>query len=343
LGDKCYNPPLLAIFNEVIAMTTYDVVTLGETMLRLTPPLLLRLEQTKTFDIEIGGSESNLSVGLVRLGMRVAWLSRLTSNAPGRMIANQIRAFGVDISHVVWTPHDRIGIYYLEEGKAPRGSQVIYDRANSAMSRMSPDDLPQDLFQPDRAKILHLSGITLALSDSASKTAYRAAALAKAAGWRISFDINYRARLWSAADAVAGCDAMANMTDILFMPLRDAQSLYGAPENVEDALHYLRERYPSPNIVLTTGEEGAVGLTADGTIHHQRAFPAEAVGRVGGGDAFVSGFLYGYLTHDTLADGLLWGTAAAAFKYSVPGDIPLFTYEELAQLVKSGEGGSLRR
>lgn len=324
-------------------MADYDVVTLGETMLRLTPPLLLRLEQTKTFDIEIGGSESNLSVGLVRLGMRVAWLSRLTSNAPGRMIANQIRAFGVDISHVVWTPHDRIGIYYLEEGKAPRGSQVIYDRANSAMSRISPEDLPRDLFQPGRAKILHLSGITLALSESASKTCYQAAEWAKAAGWRLSFDINYRARLWSAADAVAGCDAMAHMTDVLFMPLRDAQYLYGAPENVEDALQFLRQRYPSPNIVLTTGEEGAVGLTADGTIHHQKAFPAEAVGRVGGGDAFVAGFLYGYLTHNTLPDGLLWGTAAAAFKYSVPGDIPLFTYDELAQLVKSGEGGVLRR
>ena len=295
-------------------MSNYDVVTFGETMIRLTPPLLQRLEQTRTFDIEIGGSESNLSVGLVRLGMRVAWVSRLTSNSLGRMVANELRGYGVDVSHVCWTLHDRVGVYFLEEGKAPRGSQVIYDRANSAMSRMTPDDLPQDLFQPDRAKILHVSGITLAISETASKTAYKAAELAQAAGWKISFDINYRARLWSAEESVAGCHRLAEMADILYMPLRDAQHLYDAPESIEDALKHLRERYSKPNIVLTNGEHGASAMTANGDIYHQAAFPAEEVGRVGGGDAFVSGFLYGYLTHDTVAEGLLWGTAAAAHK-----------------------------
>lgn len=324
-------------------MPKYDVITLGETMLRLTPPNLLRLEQTKSFDLEVGGSESNLSVGLARLGMDVSWISRLNSNGLGRIITNELRGYGVDVSHVVWTEDDRVGVYFLEEGRAPRGSQVIYDRADSAMSRMSPDDLPRDLFQPDNARMLHLSGITLAIGASALKTGYQAAEWAKAAGWQVSFDVNYRAKLWSAQESVAGCDAMAKLADILIMPLRDAQHLYGAPEKPEDALSYLREKYTNPNIVLTNGGEGSLALSSSGEFHTQEAFKAEAVGRVGGGDAFVSGFLFGYLTYDSLADGLLWGNAAAALKYSMVGDIPLFTYDEVAQLVQSGEGGSLRR
>ena len=324
-------------------MTNYDIVTLGETMIRLTPPLLQRLEQTKTFDIEVGGSESNLAVGLARLGINVAWISRLTNNALGRIIANELRGYGVDVSHVIWTENDRVGVYFLEEGKAPRGNQVIYDRADSAMSRIALGDLPQGLFQPNQAKILHVSGITLALSDSASKTVYQAVEWAKAAGWQISFDINYRAKLWAADEAVAGCDALAQMADMLFMPFRDAQYLYQAPDNIEQALYHLRERYSHPNIMLTNGGEGASGLAMDGTVYHQRAFTAEAVGRVGGGDAFVAGFLYGYLTHETVAKGLLWGTAAAAHKYSTPGDIPLFTHDELVQLLASGDSGTLWR
>src|SRR4051812_14873032 len=119
----------------------FDVVTLGETMLRLTPPLMKRLEQATTLDIAIGGSEYNTSVGLARLGLKVSWISRLTSNGLGSLIANTLRGYGVDTSFVSWTDQDRIGLYFLEEGLAPRGSTVVYDRANSALSRMQPDDL----------------------------------------------------------------------------------------------------------------------------------------------------------------------------------------------------------
>ena len=324
-------------------MAKYDVVTLGETMLRLTPPNLLRFEQARSFDLEVGGSESNLSVGMVRLGMDVAWISRLTDNAPGHIITNELRRYGVDVSHVVWTDEDRVGVYFLEQGRAPRGSQVIYDRADSAMSRMKPEDLPRDLFQPDNAKMLHVSGITLAIGESAKQTGYQAAEWAKEAGWQISFDVNYRGKLWSPEESNAGCDPIASIADILIMPLRDAQVLYGAPEKPEDALHFLREKYANPNIVLTNGDAGSLALSTDGEVYKQDAFFAENVGRVGAGDAFVSGFLYGYLTHDSVADGLIWGNAGAAYKFCMVGDIPLFTYEEIAQLVQSGESGTLRR
>ncbi len=108
--------------------TRYDVITLGETMLRFTPPQLKRLEQTTGFDIEVGGTESNTAVGLARLGLNVAWLSRLTDNPLGRIIEQAIAKNGVDTSHIIWTDQDRVGLYFLEEGRIPRGSRVIYDR-----------------------------------------------------------------------------------------------------------------------------------------------------------------------------------------------------------------------
>ena len=144
----------------------FDVITLGETMLRLTPPALRRIEQTQTFDLEIGGSESNTSVGLARMGLKVAWVSRLTDNALGRLIARGIATQGVDVSQVVWTREHRIGVYFLEEGRPPRPSRVIYDRADSAFSHMTPADLPLSLFAPGGARLLHVTGITPALGPT---------------------------------------------------------------------------------------------------------------------------------------------------------------------------------
>lgn len=322
---------------------TYDVITLGETMLRLTPPQFQRIEQAHQFEIHVGGSESNVVSGLSRLGLRTAWLSRLTANPVGRLITSQIQAHGVDVSHVVWTNEDRVGLYFLEEGKAPRGSQVIYDRADSAVSQMTPDELPAGLFQPGAARLLHLSGITPALGPNAAATTLHAAQQAKAAGWQFCFDINYRARLWSPQEAVEGCEPLAALADILILPLRDAVSLYGTPNNAEAALAHLRERYPNPLIVLTLSAAGSACLAPEGTFTQQASFPAEPIGRLGGGDAFVAGFLYATLSGYGLDDRLRWGNAAAAHKYSTPGDLPFYTRDELAALVASGEAKGLNR
>src|SRR5690606_33298495 len=153
----------------------------------------------------------------------------MTDNALGHSIVNGIRAHGVDTSQVIWTKEDRVGLYFYEEGKAPRGGTVIYDRANSAISKMTPSELPQQLFQNNHAKLLHLSGITLRMGDSAAAWTCRAAGLAKQAGFLLSFDINDRSLLWSSQEAVEACHGLASMADIIFLPLRDAVSLYGTP------------------------------------------------------------------------------------------------------------------
>lgn len=319
---------------------SYDVVTLGETMLRFTPPVALRLEQAQSFEVHIGGSESNMAVGLARLGLKVCWLSRLTDNPLGWMIANAVRAQGVDISLTVWTEADRVGLYFLEEGQAPRGSQVIYDRRNSAMSRMQPEQFPAHLFQPGGARLLHLTGITLALSSDAYATAQRALELAKAAGWQISFDVNYRGKLWSQDAARQGCKPFMEAADLIFLPKRDACMICDLPSFIpyEMALSELRSLYPQATIVMTLGDQGAAALTADGQTYSQPVFPAEAVCRLGRGDAFVAGFLYQFLensSHERIAAALRWGNAMAALKYSIEGDMPLVRRHEVEALVNS--------
>ena len=129
----------------------YDVVTLGEAMLRLSPPNYMRLEQTDSFDVNVGGSELNTSVGVARFGMRTAWVTKLVKSPLGRMVANKAREHGIDTSHIVWVDEGRVGIYYLELGSTPRASRVIYDRKDSAVSKLGPGEVLAHHFEGDKA------------------------------------------------------------------------------------------------------------------------------------------------------------------------------------------------
>ena len=320
----------------------FDVVTLGEGLLRFTPPNLRRIEQTSSLDIEVGGSEGNVAVGLARLGLRTAWLSRLTDNPLGRLIAQKLAGAGVDTSHVIWTSEDRVGVYYLEEGRAPRVSQVIYDRQGSAMSRMRPEHLPAVLFAPGAARWLHVSGITIGIGEEARRSALRAIDLAKAAGWGVSFDFNYRSKLWSASDAGRHCDPVCAAADMVIISRNDALAIHGVMSaDEEPAVRAVAARFPGRTVVLTLSQDGAAGVTPDGQYARQPAFPvADPVGRIGGGDAFAAGFLFGHLTGPSddallrLRLALRWGTAVAALKYATPGDLPLIDRAEVERLVQ---------
>ncbi len=324
-------------------MTRYDVLTFGESMLRLTPPGFLRIEQTRSFDIWVGGTESNTAVGLARLGMKAAWLSRLPATPMGRYIRNRVAQYGVDVGHVVWAGADeRLGIYYHEKAQAPRASEIIYDRKDSAMSRMTPDDLPADLFGAGVARALHLTGITLAISDGARETAHEAIRRAKAAGWPVSFDTNYRSKLWGGAEAAAGCHHAMSLADVIFCPLGDYEALYGGADERE-AIAALARRYPQALVVMTLGAGGAQAMTKAGDHLRQPAILAGEVGRIGGGDAFTAGFLYGWLTFADIELALKWGVAMSAHKYTIPGDLPLVDREAVADLVAGAPGGGLIR
>jgi 2-dehydro-3-deoxygluconokinase len=320
-------------------MPVYDVVTLGETMLRFTPPAMQRIEQTQTFEIHVGGSESNTAVGLARLGMKVCWLSRLTDNSLGRIISGTIARFGVDTSRIIWTDEDRVGLYFYEPSQPPRSGSIIYDRAESALSQMQPDDLPGDIFTEQGGRLLHLTGITPA--TGAVDVSLRAMQLAQKAGWQISFDMNYRRKLWDPQAARAGCEPFMQAAHVIFISLDDVNTIYSPISSPTEALEMLASLYPQAAIVMTLGAKGATARTVDGTIVEQPTFPAGDLGRIGGGDAFSAGFLYGYLNEsgaDHIALALRWGAACAALKYSISGDLPLFEYAEALALVQQGAG-----
>lgn len=320
----------------------YDVVTLGETMIRYSPTGLERLEQSPSFEVHVGGSESNTIVGLSRLGLKTCWISRLTDNALGRRISNAIAAHGVDVSHVVWTDEDRIGTYYYEPGLAPRPSLVVYDRAGSAFSRFKVDALPM---QPIRStRLLHTTGISLALGGGcrALLAAARDAAVEQRA--QISFDFNYRSRLWSMADAKQHSEVWVKRSDIVLMSKRDACAWSGLEPDTEDevVLRALARDREDLCTVLTLGEHGAIGMAA-GKSDVASTTQVHGVGRLGGGDAFSAGFLYGWLQGWDLRTNLRWGNAAAALKYSIPGDLPWIHRDEIAGvLAATGNRGVIR-
>lgn len=316
---------------------SFDVITLGETMLRLTPPGFDRLEQATALEMHIGGSESNTAVGLARLGHRTAWLSRLPNNVLGHLVASTIGRYGVDVSHVLWSADsDRLGTYYLERGKPPRGSQVLYDRRDSAISKMQPSELPSQLFAPNKAKLFHTSGITLGISQSSAATAQLAAELAKAAEMLVSFDVNYRAKLWRPEAARDSCVDFIKLADIVFLPVRDAHTVFGLEEPTDEAiLHNLSRHVPNCTIVMTLGARGAIAIDRHGETYRQAAFPTTEVERLGSGDAFAAGYLANFLEHANIASALRWGCATASLKYTIPGDLPLVHRHEVESLVIS--------
>ena len=203
----------------------YDVVTLGETMIRLSPPSFQRLEQTTTLEVRVGGAELNVAVDAARLGLRTAWLSKLPDNPLGRMVANKAREHGVDVSHVIWTKEGRMGLYFVEFGAQPRASSVLYDRADSALSQMRPADFDwAAIFS--QARLFHVSGITPALSPSCAEATLAAARAAREAGCTVSVDVNYRAKLWSEEEAGRVMTALMDSTDILITTEEDTKRVY---------------------------------------------------------------------------------------------------------------------
>lgn len=316
----------------------YDVLTMGEALLRLTPPHYQRFEQTKALEMHIGGSELNTAVGLSRMGMRVRWLSRLTDNGIGRRIERELIAQGVDVSAICWTSDQRTGIYYMEEGKTPRASQVIYDRAGSAMSHITPDNIEIETLFADSPRLFHVSGITLAISDTSAEATQKLWHACHERDVLLSFDVNYRAKLWTTSQARARCEMWMQSAHLIFIPERDALALYDTSDLTE-----LHRRYPQATLIMTRGAHGADGITPNGDISHQAVYPTETVCRIGGGDAFSAGYLYGYLHQAPVGLCLQYGAALAALKYSLAGDLPIIDRQQVFDLIQNNTAPSVQR
>jgi len=324
---------------------SYDLVTFGETMIRLSPPDHHRLEQTSLLDVNVGGSELNVAVTAQRLGLDTSYVTRLTNNPLGRMVKNKAREHGVDTSHIVWTDDDRVGTYFVEFGASPRPNSVLYDRRDSAIARICPGEVDWDnTFRG--TKVFHTSGITPALSETAAEATKEAVQAAKEAGLKVSIDLNYRARLWSQKRARAVMTKLVNAADILITTEEDTERVFGIKkDNYEEVAKALADQFHLEAVAITLRETPSVwrntwtGITyANGQIYRGPKFDIEVVDRVGAGDSFTGGFLFGYLD-DGPAAGVRYGIAISALKQTNPGDLCWATRKEVERLL---DGGGLR-
>ncbi len=323
----------------------HEVVTFGEAMIRLGPPNFRRLEQTHSLDVQVGGAELNTAVALARMGRSAAWVSRLTDNPLGRLVRNQAREAGVSTEHVVWTPEDRVGLYFVEFGAAPRASGVLYDRKDAAIAHIQPGMVPwADVLRG--VKWFHTSGVTPALSASAAAVTAEALQAAKAAGVGVSIDLNYRSKLWTQAEARRCMTEFMQFCDVLITTEEDAEKVLGVTgKDHEDTALQLTRRFPLRAAAITIRDNPLVWKNQwtaiacrDGRILKTRTYEVEIVDRIGAGDSFAAGLIHGLLDGD-LQKGLDWGVAASALKHTLPGDFSWITPSEVENILK---GGGLR-
>ena len=341
------------------------VVTFGEIMMRLCPPGFQRFVQARSWDVTYAGAETSVAVSLVNYGIPADFVTRLPKNEVGKACLNFVRQFGVGTSKIVWGG-DRLGIYFLETGAMQRGSLVIYDRAGSSISTIEPGMVDWKAVFAD-ADWFHTTGITPALSKGAADACIEAAKTANAMGLTVSADMNYRANLWKWGKKAAEVmpDLMAQC-HVAIGNEEDAEKVFGiAAPGVDvtkgkveaDAYKYvadeLARRFPTLKTIAFTlrGSLSASHNTWSGVLWDQGAFHVaptyditHIVDRVGGGDAFVAGLIYGLRTYgDDRQKALKFAVAASCLKHSVFGDSNMVTVTEAEGIMAGDVSGRVSR
>ncbi len=292
-------------------------------MLRFSPGPGERIETATELEFRTAGAESNVAIAASNLGLDTSWCSKLPDSPLGRRVTREVQSHGVT-TNVTWASQGRQGTYYIEHGGEPRGTTVMYDRADAAVKTATPSDLIDgiDLAATDA---LYTSGITPALSDQLRKTTSTLLDRAQQAGTTTVFDLNYRSKLWSPEEARSTCDPLLESVDIAIIAARDARIVLGETGSDEEIIRELAAAYEPEVVVLTQGSDGAIAIGEDGHIHHQPAFEAETKDPIGTGDAFVGGFLADYLEGGSVTSALAYGGATAALKRTISGDLAVVT------------------
>ena len=312
----------------------HDLVGLGEVMLRLAAPPPLRLDQALSLDVQIGGSEANVLAAVSRLGLRTGLITALPAeHAWGDRTVRELWGHGVDCAGVLRRPGSRMGLYFLEYGPPPRAVRVLYDRRESALSQLVPDEVDWGLVR--EARMVHLSGITPALGENLRAVIRRACREAQEASVPISFDVNYRSRLWSAKEARDFLAEILPAVRYLFIGSDDAATVFELAGTPEAMLNGLRKIAPAATIALTLGEAGSAALAGSVVHRSSRLYTVTTVDRVGAGDAFAAGFLWRVLTGRSVQEAIDAATALAALKCTIWGDIALVRAVEVEELLAS--------
>lgn len=329
--------------NFIKPIAEFDLISFGEVMLRLSPPDKEKISQSEVFEKNCGGSEFNVASGAANLGIRSAIVTKLPKNKLGHFIARRIRYGTVSDDYVVWDDSDtkRLGIYYYESGVYPRKSAVVYDRAASSVCSLEHSEIPDDIYE--KTRIFHISSISLALGDKLRQTAIEMIKKMKNSGVAISFDVNYRAALWSEQEARELITTILPMVDILFVSEETSRRMMQKQGTLDEIMKSYADEYGC-KIVATTRRE-VVSPTKhnfgsrvyfDGKFYEEPHYKnIEVIDRVGSGDAYVAGVLYGILSGGSIEDAMAYGNALSAIKNTVSGDMSISSIEEVESVIKS--------
>lgn len=337
------------------------IVTLGEIMLRLSPPGHLRFVQSNAFDVVYGGGEANVAVSCANYGHEAYFVTKLPTHEIGQSALNSLRQFGVNTDFIA-RGGDRVGIYYLESGSAVRPSKVIYDRAHSAISEAEISDFDFDAIM-EGADWFHWSGITPALSDKAAALTLEACKAAKRHGVTVSVDLNFRKKLWTPAKAQSVMRPLMQYVDVCIGNEEDAELCLGFKPDADvengdtDAAGYegifkaMASEFGFKYVISTLRESisashnGWKAMIFDGKEFYvsRRYDLIPIVDRVGGGDSFSGGVIHGLLTMATPAEALEFAVAASALKHTIHGDFNMVSVQEVEQLAHGSGNGRVQR
>jgi len=338
-------------------------ITFGEIMLRLKPPGFERFLQSPVFEATFGGGEANVAVGLARFGMNVAYVSVIPDNAIGEACIQELRKHGIDTS-LITRKGNRLGVYFLEPGANQRPSRVIYDRLGSAIAEARPGDIDWDRVF-DGATWFHITGITPALSLSAAELSLEAVKKAKEKKLTVSCDLNFRKKLWKygkpAPEVMGG---LVKYVDIAIGNEEDCQKSLGVgvelgvksgkldPEKYRELTDKVLELFSNiKKIALTMRESHSADYNSwSAVLNNRSTFSVsrkheihDIVDRVGSGDTFAAGLIYGLNNLDTDRKALEFATAASCLMHSIPGDLPLVSLDEATSLVGGEASGRVQR
>ncbi|HKL73947.1 MAG TPA: sugar kinase [Clostridia bacterium] len=337
------------------------VVTFGEIMLRLAPEGYLRFLQEPKFQATFGGGEANVAVSLQQFGIDTSFVSKLPDNDIGYACIKTLNSFGVDTKNIA-IGGERIGIYFLEKGASVRPSKVVYDRANSAISGAKESDFDWDKIFTGVTHY-HFTGITPALSDSMAAITLQSLIAAKKHGVTVSCDLNYRKKLWSRRKANEVMSSLVKYVDILIANEEDAEMVFDIKpsgnnveggklnkQGYEEVAKKLIEKYNFSTVACTLRESisandnnwGAM-LYTKGKAYYSKTYPLHIVDRVGGGDSFCGGLIYGIVNGKEPQDAVEFAVASSALKHTIEGDFNRVTVEEVEKLISGGASGRVQR
>ena len=336
-------------------------ITFGEIMLRLAPVGYERFLQSKEFGIVYGGGEANVAVSLANYGKEAYFVTKLPGHEIGQSAVNELRRFGVNTNMIV-RGGDRVGIYFCEKGSSQRPSKVIYDRAHSAIAEAKREDFNwKEIF--NGAEWFHFTGITPALSDECAAITLEAVKAAKEAGVMVSVDLNFRKKLWSSEKAGKVMGEIVKYCDLVIANEEDAEKVFGISaegtditsgtlndEGYKGVARKLTERFGLKYVAITLRESfsasdnGWSAMLYDGSeFYSSKKYKMHIVDRVGGGDSFGAGLIYGLTSGLSRKDSLEFAVAASCLKHSVEGDFNLVSKDEVETLMNGDASGRVQR